>query len=322
MIYRQHGFIRFLSLVLAVMLMLGCPQAFAEGKNEQQSASSENLADDHANQSTLFLKKGSYSSAQEMLADMTVAADANGKVLYYIKDTADIAVLDKQSGNIWLSSPFDYKNDAKASDEIKVNMASFVRVVYYDNQSNMFEMNSYEDCIAKNQFEIEKIENGIRIDMRIGKDEDQLSLPFAIETKKFEQKIAPKLSGIAKRRVEAFYTKYSLDDDSVNESIKERLKELYPGISDYDFYILRDDASDRDKQMLTEYIADTDYSVEDYRDDLRKSGSTDEVSAAALIKLSVEVSLENGDLSVRVPAEKISYDIDVSQCFLIGQLNF
>ena len=308
MIKRQHVFIRLLSLTLAVTLMLGFPQTFAADDNEQQSATSKTASDDHANQSELFGKKGSYSSAEEMLADMTVSTESDGKVLYYINDTADIAVLDKHSGKLWFSSPFDYKNDNKASDEIKANMASFIRVIYYDNKSNKFEMNSYEDCIAKNQFSIEKIKNGIRIDMRIGKDEDQLSLPFAIETEKFEKKIIPELSGMAKRRVEAFYTKYSLGDDSLNQEVKERLKELYPGLADYDFYILRDDASDRDKQMLTEYITETNYSVEDYRDDLNKSGSTDEAGVAALIKLSVEVTLENGDLSVKLPAEKISYD--------------
>ena len=146
--------------------------------------------------------------------------------------------------------------------------------------------------------------------MRIGKNEGELFLPFAIETEKFEKKISPKLSGIAKRRVEAFYTKYSLNDDSIDSTVKGRLKELYPGISEYDFYILRDDASDRDKKLLTEYIAETDYTVEDYQDDIKKSGSTDEVNAEALIRITIEFTLSDGDLIVNIPAEKISYDKD------------
>ena len=145
--------------------------------------------------------------------------------------------------------------------------------------------------------------------MRIGKNEGELLLPFAIEAEKFEKKISPKVSGIAKRRVEAFYTKYSLNDDSIDSTVKGRLKELYPGISEYDFYILRDDASDRDKKLLTEYIAETDYTVEDYQDDIKKSGSTDEVNAEDLIRITIEFTLSDGDLIVHIPAEKIRYDI-------------
>ena len=38
---------------------------------------------------------------------------------------------------------------------------------------------------------IEEISDGIRVDMRIGKNEGELFLPFAIETEKFEKKIFP-----------------------------------------------------------------------------------------------------------------------------------
>ncbi len=302
----QRFLFRFICIVLSVLLIGGVPHTSAENAAEEKNTTA--ASDDHVNQSAGFLKKGRYTSAEEMIGEMTAAATVGDTVLYYHPDTADIAVVKSDNGKIWLSSPFAYQNDGKASDEIKAQLASFIRLVYYDQQSNQFEMNGYEDCIAKNQFEIVKIENGIEINMRLGKDEDQLTLPVAAEAEQFEKKVLSKLSGIAERRVKAFYTRYSTKDDSLDQTIKERLLALYPGLADHDFYILREDASDRDKQQLTEYLASTEYTLEDYRNDLIQSGAADQGSAAALFKLTVRIVLDGGDLLVSVPTDSISYD--------------
>lgn len=302
--------LRLIGLALVLAMTNGLFSVWADSESGTDSgvtaADSENTSGD--NQTTGFLKKGRYGSAEEMLQSMTSVAVSGDLELFFSEDTADIAVRHTSSGDIWLSTPYDYKNDAKASDEIKTLMGSFIRLTYYDTQSNRFEMNGYSDCILKSQFSSERIENGVRIDMRIGKGEDSLSLPLVAEASRFEEKVINTMSGIAKRRVEAFYTRYSAKDDSLDSAVKQRILALYPGFADYDLYILRDDASDRDKQMLTEYLETTAYSREDYADDLVKSGAADQSDVSALFNISVEFTLDSGGLKVNIPTDSISYD--------------
>lgn len=291
---------RLLCFIIIIAMIFTTSSVAAEGETGTNKT--------NENQTEAFLKKGTYTDANAMLSSMEKVAKSGDSELYYCKDTADIAVRNSLTGDIWFSSPYAYKNDLKASDEIKSHMASFLYLTYYDYDGNMFEMNSFNDCVAKNQFSVEKIKNGISVAMSIGKAEQTVSLPVTAEAERFEKKVISKLTGIGKRRVEAFYTRYSYKDENLDEKTKERILKLYPGFSDYDLYILREDASDRDKQLLTEYISESDYTAEDYADDLKKSGSKDSFKAAALFKITVEFYLEDGALCVNIPTEKISYD--------------
>ena len=295
---RKYAF-RYLCLILSLGILCSLFSVFAE-----ESADNTTGADSSAG----LEEKGLYSDTVSMLGGMNRVAAMDGLERYFNKITLDVAVRDTDSGEIWTSSPYDYNRDAIASNETKASLASFITLTYYDTQSREFSMNGYEDCVAKGQFEHENIENGISVKMQIGETQDQFNVPFAAEADRFEEKVINQLSGIARRRIEGFYTRYSADDENLDPEVKSRLLEQYPGLADYDLYILRDDVSDRDISVLNGYISETDYTAEDYRDDIEKSGSTNQGEASALFEITVEFYLENGSLVVNVPADKISYD--------------
>ncbi len=280
--------------------MLSCLVAVGTSGNGEESASGTSAPD--------LSKHGMYAGSSEMLGNMQRIATSGELELYANKETAEIAVRDVSSGEVWSAIPYDYNKDGKASDETKASLASFISLTYYDSASKEYTMNGYEDCISRGQFEFETIDNGVRINMQIGTLKDQFNVPFAAEAERFEEKVLSKLSGIAKRRVEAFYTKYSADDEKLDSEVKERLLNLYPGLADFDFYILRDDATERDISVLNGYISETDYTAEDYNDDAKKSGSAERGEAAALFEIPIEFYLSDNSLVVNINAKEISYD--------------
>lgn len=298
-IQRHNYVLRSICLMLIVSLLNGLLTVAAAG-NESETAVGTTAPD--------LSGYGMYSSSAEMLADMRRIAASGELELYVNEKTAETAVRDVSSGEVWSAVPYDYNKDTKASAETKAALASFISLTYYDSASKEYTMNGYDDCITRGQFKCEPIDNGIRINMHIGTLKDQFNVPFAAEAERFEKKVLSKLSGIAKRRVEAFYTKYSADDEKMDSKVKERLLKLYPGFADYDFYILRDDATERDISVLNGYISETDYTAEDFKDDAEKSGSADRAEAAALFEIPVEFYLEDDSLVVRIDAKKISYD--------------
>lgn len=298
-IQKYNYVLRSICLMLIVSL-LSCLLTVGAADNETEAAADTAAPD--------LSKHGLYAGNADMLGNMQHIATSGELELYANEETAEIAVRDISSGEVWSAVPYDYNKDAKASDETKASLASFISLTYYDSASKEYTMNGYEDCVARGQFECEPIDNGIRINMQVGTLKEQFNVPFAAEAERFEKKVLNKLSGIAKRRVEAFYTKYSADDDELDSKVKERLLELYPGLADYDFYILRDDATERDISVLNGYISETDYTAADFKDDTEKSGSDDLSEAAALFEIPVEFYLDDNSLVVRIDAKEISYD--------------
>lgn len=252
--------------------------------------------------------RGQYTSADEMLQTMERVAVSQNLELYFKASTADIAVRDTASGAVWLSSPYDYDLDQLASAETKASLASFISLTYFDSQTNEYTMNGYEDCISKGQFTYETMDNGVRVNLQIGEHQEQMMVPYAAEASRFEEKVINELSGTAQRRIQAFYTRYSVDDESLDPAVKEALLEQYPGLAEYDLYIMRDDATERDISVLNGYIQQTSYTAEDYADDLDKSGASNTMEPVAMFEISVEFYLENGTFVANVPTDRIRYD--------------
>lgn len=252
--------------------------------------------------------RGKFTSANERLESMKKVAEDKYTRLFVDETYAEIAVQDIQTGLSWFSNPYDFSLDAKSSIEIKSTLQSILRLSYIDSTSKEYVMNSYDDSIKKNQFSIEKIPSGVAINLQMGRLQDGTVLPDAAEANRFEEKVLSQLSDKDARKIKAFFTKVSLEDPQISNNVKESYLAYYPGLKDQDFYILRTSAVDREKKMLEQIILKTEYTKEDYAEDKELSGYVSEDSITALFQVRVEFTLDNGDLIVNIPNEKLGYD--------------
>lgn len=252
-------------------------------------------------------QKGKYPDARERIAHMQLVAEDAILRLYLDPDFAEFAVEEKATGECWFSNPYDWSTDGKAGSDIKNTLQALVSLTYYDLKAKEGKMNSFTDCTAKDQYVIEKLDNGFALHMEIGRVQKGMLVPSTVEASKFEEIILPNISDRNARRLNSYYTKVSLSDASLSKAAKEGYLELVPGLSEYDFYLLRN-VVEREKRVIEEIIRETAYTEEDMQEDMALSGYEDEETASALFRMSLYVELDNGDLKVTVPASSISYD--------------
>lgn len=252
-------------------------------------------------------KKGTFQTAEERLAKMQSISDNDFLELYLDPDFGEFAVRDKKTGETWFSNPYDFATDTKAAPDAKEDLQSLITLTYYDAKDAELTMNSFADCTAKDQYTLEKLENGFAIHMQIGRVDERVLAPEAIEVSKYEELIIPNVSEREAKKLGAYYTKVSFANDNLSESVKKKYLATTPGLEEHDFYILRD-SSDREKRVLEEIIQNTKYSHNDMDEDLELSGHVVKKNVEALFKMSLHVELDEGQLKVSVPAESISYD--------------
>ncbi|MFW6390065.1 MAG: hypothetical protein ACOCZT_03045, partial [Halanaerobiales bacterium] len=125
------------------------------------------------------------------------AIDENEHLILFINhDTTEIAVQDKNSGQIWYSNPPD-RNEMEtiAKGNTLAELNSQLLLSFYLPGNRRKKMNTYSDSIAFNQFEINKIDNGVNIDYIIGEQwSDEDFVPIVIGKDAFEEKILDNLS--------------------------------------------------------------------------------------------------------------------------------
>lgn len=134
-------------------------------------------------------KKGNYENAQSRIADMQLVAENNAFMLYLDPEFAEFAVIEKQSGETWFSNPYDFSKDTRAGGDAKAELQSLLTLTYYDIKATEGTMNSYSDCTLKDQYQIEKLDDGFAMHMQIGRVEEKILAPDAIEVSKFEKLI-------------------------------------------------------------------------------------------------------------------------------------
>lgn len=281
-------------------------------------------------------KRGLFKTAEQRVRAMTKYYESATRILYADDQLAEIAVYDKESGEYYFSTPYNYRRVAGvSSNDTKNQIASVMELSYYDNSANRKTLYSYSDAVAKTsyaetkdeadniQFTPEAIENGVRFNFNIGTQKVDSLLPYASEKSVFEAKILQPMQELAdsgseegKEAVKKFTTYYTLYHyEDLSASLQRSLSTNYPGILENDFYVLRG-VVDREKKMLSDYVKMGGlYSWEDYYADLELSGYVPEDQSLACFTISVDFTIDNGDLVVNVPTglndkgeDLISYD--------------
>ena len=166
-------------------------------------------------------KKGTYASAEDRIADMQLITEDEQAQLYLDPDFAEFAVRDKKTGETWFSNPYDFATDTKAAPEARKDLQSLITLTYYDSKDAELTMNSFSDCTEKDQYTLEKLKNGFAIHMQMGRVDERVLAPEAIEASKYEELIVPNVSDRDARKLSAYYTKVSLSDDSLSDSVKD-----------------------------------------------------------------------------------------------------
>lgn len=106
--------------------------------------------------------------AQSDVRGMELAAENEFLKLYTDTASASIAVYDKRDGSVTYSNPPDADSDSVANSTNISYLKSQFLLTYYNAEAIAATMDSYSQSVAKGQFSVESIGNGVRYIYRVG----------------------------------------------------------------------------------------------------------------------------------------------------------
>ncbi|QLG40183.1 hypothetical protein HW560_20075 [Paenibacillus sp. E222] len=207
--------------------------------------------------------------------------------LFIQEETAEIAVIHKQSGQIWRSNPEERNLDTLAAGINKDLLSSQAKLSFYNSLGQNSSVNSYTDSVAHQQISYEALPNGVRVNYQFGSNESSIEdLPVKISKERFEQKL---LAALDKAGQRALKVGYAEDKD---EGIYVRIDKAMQGLQ---------------LTRALKAFETAGYTPEDLQLDNAEHGIEQEKSGPRMFMLSIEYGLDDEALVVRVPASGIHF---------------
>lgn len=231
----------------------------------------------------VFTQESSPDEDWKVIKEGEVVLENENLLFQMDSQTTHFTVTDKANGKKYSSIP-----EAVEGFEPKEEQQSELVVTYYDANSVKMTMNSYENCIQSENFEVKTDGESIRVYYSIQKSKQKIFVPTVISQDTFENELLPKLETGPKRRLKGFY--------NLNEDEKR--------------YELSDSAGEHNYSEITGYMDDAGYTPEQYAKDAEKMGidssASENMPAAFLIP--VEYALHDDGISATILADKMTSD--------------
>ncbi len=224
------------------------------------------------------------SDATPNVAGMQLAAENDILKLYINVKTAETAIYDKRTGTTTYSNPPEGADDALASKTNKAYLQSQLIVDFYNAKRNSTTYNSFDYSTSLGQFEIQSINDGVRVLYTLG----DMSSPTGI---------VPEY--IAVERL-AFYLA------NMDEKNAKYVRQRYVEWEEREgWMIVLEGVKGAPSQLrrLNEYFEAAGYTEEDYTNDMLASGADGVIPTYFVIPL--EYKLEADGVRVRIPVEHI-----------------
>ena len=156
-----------------------------------------------------------------------IAAENQYLTLFFNEDTTEIAVYDHRTDQFWHSNPVNRHSVEKiARGAAKDALGAQLRIVYYAPGDVQRTMDNYNDSIVFGQFEVELVNNGIRVEYVLGKEwDDQYYLPLIVEQNLFENEFFSRLDLGQQRTISGLYALVELAE--ADEGVKPTVGDKY-----------------------------------------------------------------------------------------------
>ena len=250
-------------------------------------------------------------TAELCLSSMTKIAENDSFELLIDGSTTEITVRNKKNGYVWNTQSKCMDN---ASENFDGNIYSPLEFMFVDKSQRQYTSSAYVDAIKNNQFSFSKIQNGVRVNYLLGEPVKNYATPTVVSEKRMNE-ICSALDESDKQSLLMYYRRYSLSE--MSDTDKAVYLEKYPILKKHNIYALNgitlgnQTIPDFLLETLQEYFLKAGYSYEKLKEDNIDNLVKDEQKDDHSISVSIEYTLENAGLSVRVPINSLKFDSDI-----------
>lgn len=250
-----------------------------------------------------------FATPQEKLDTMVMKKDQNGYELWVEDYSGEIAVVNKATGQILFSNPYDVAGDS-GSDSTKTKLLSQILIKYQDNDTDK-DMLSFVEAAQRNQIVVKNIKNGIRVEYTMGREETRKLVPRLIEMNRFNTEILANIDDQwTLDKIRSFYTLKDPEDPTLTERGVKEMQAKFPITNKMAVYVCDPEIKDRELNQCESIIKTycPTYTYESLDEDHALTEYEGSDRAPALFKLALEYTLDEYGLSVRLPANGIRFD--------------
>ena len=248
-------------------------------------------------------------SEEEKLATMEKKLDLYGYELYIEPVTAEVAVIDKATGQSLFTNPYDAAS-SKGTDTTKSKLLSQILINYTENGTAK-EYSSYEHSALLDQIIIKDIKDGVRVEYTIGRANANFLVPRQISKDRLHSEILDNIdSNFYYQKIAAYYELKDPFEEGIPQGVKDEMLYNYPATATMAIYVLTEDINNRELAMMENiiktYAPDYTYEQMDYDHTLTQYEAT--ALSTPVFRMSLEYKLSKDGLSVTLPANGIRFD--------------
>ena len=338
---------RIISTFLAVLMLVGSLTIVAGAKKEEKAPEYQyntgklNPTMDYMTGAVLDengeATEEIVDTKEEKLALMDLRLEQYGYRLYVDAYSGEVAIENVATGDVLFTNPYDVSADSSMQETKKQQMLSQFIIHYADisKGDTLKVYSSYADAVrggndgaGASQLDVKHIKNGIRVEYSIGRVDSRYLIPEVISKEKFITEIreVARAAGASIPEMgllddEVFFDPIDIEAEALkfNDPIKQQEKrdtllKLHPYAANGPVYVFKGEANTKERKSVEAIIKKycPDFTFEDIDEEYLELGydvhESDTQSYEALFRISLEYTIDQGGLSVRVPANGIRFD--------------
>lgn len=207
------------------------------------------------------------------------------------------------AGFVWDSNPSELELTSVPSEAVQNSYRSQVTLQYYDKREKPTTLESYADAVAKSQFTVYSLPDGVRVVYSMGVIDDQV-FPNVMSQATVAE-LRQKLDETTLARVLRFYDEISLD--SLTDSLKNEYIKTYPLLEKESLYVARK-VHDNIKEELSGYLKEAGFDKAWMYAQYDHIGMSYTVTEDVLFAVPVDYTLTDEGLKATCSAGNIEYN--------------
>ena len=224
--------------------------------------------------------------------------------LYFHEQTAEIALKDSKTGQIWYSNPQDRDEETMVEGATRKRLGAQLSVSYYDAKGTYCQMDSYNECIANKTMSYSLADDRLVVKYDLGKTAVTLAdVPQQISVARMDA-FAKKLTEKERKELLGYYRVASVAGKDA--AYAEKLIQQYPHAAKEDVYYLTKD-SNRILKKIRGYLDAAGYTWDDLDYDNRENQVETEAADRAFFHFEIVYSLDGAKLIATLRGESMAY---------------
>ena len=242
------------------------------------------------------------------------AAKSSGRTLFINGATGAVSLRDDATGAAWRSNPDESAQPDMTGQNVDLIRSQFSLTYYRIDDGLSVTQTSYLDSVMKSRSQVEyyPVQNGIGVRYLVGDKPIRVLYPSVISEERFRQYLS-RMSEDAQVTVNFSYSRLDLKDYTADAD-RQMLLQNFPQLRNHPVYVLGGNGvgSIRPDSLISQEIEEAFSGAGYTRGDLDKDNAENNVKVAEQkdysIYISLEYTLRDGELTVRIPRESIVYD--------------